>query len=104
MLRVVRKQLNQEAQEIRPKLLPRQKGKEEKIVREAKKKQKKKKKKKKNREENYLNFQTNFSDKNKHTPVTQTYSTMHFFHPTHLTHKIIQSTIPKYTSKNSSIT
>ena len=44
MLRVVRKQLNQEAQEIRPKLLPRQKGKEEKIVKEAKKKQKKKKK------------------------------------------------------------
>jgi len=44
MLRVVRKQLNQEAQEIRPKLLPRQKGKEDqKIAREAKKKQKKKK-------------------------------------------------------------
>ena len=27
-----------------------------------------------------------------------------FFHPTHLTHKLIHSTIPKYTSKNSSIT
>ena len=77
MLRVVRKQLNQEAQEIRPKLLPRQKGKEEKIVREAKKKQKKKKKKEEQRR-NYLNFQTKFSDKNKYTPVTQTYSTMHF--------------------------
>ena len=43
MLRVVRKQLNQEAQE---RILPRQKGKDyQKIVKEAKKKQKKKKKK-----------------------------------------------------------
>ena len=50
MLRVVHKQLNQEAQERRPKLLPRQKGQEEKIVKEAKKKQKKKKKKKKIKE------------------------------------------------------
>ena len=99
MLRVVRKQLNQEAQEIRPKLLPRQKGKEEKIVREAKKKQKKKKKKEEQRRK-----LSKFSDKIKTYPRDTNLFNHAFFHPTHLTHKLIQSTIPKYTSKNSSIT